>query len=144
MKYAEALLTCVLFAIYLLNIVNRFALLPYRVSQLRVSGFVGDNKNFLEKKKNDWKGNNTRNKIVKVGECALLHLCSVMILLEITVCDITPFRILSNRIFSLSNYTYIFHLSSVLQHHLQNNGTHAYCPRKTDLESSRNIHNHVF
>ena len=51
MKYAEALLTCVLFAIYLLNIVNRFALLPYRVSQLRVSGFVGDNKNFLEKKK---------------------------------------------------------------------------------------------
>ena len=143
MKYAKALLTCVSVAIYLLNIVNRFALLPYRVSQLRVSVFVGDNKNFLENK-NDWKGNNARNKIVKVGECALLHLCSVMILLEITVCDITPFRILSNRIFSRSNYTYIFHLSSVLQHHLQNNGTHAYCPRKTDLESSRNIHNHVF
>ena len=51
MKYAEALLTCVSFAIYLLNIVNRFALLPYRVSQLRVSVFVGDNKNFLGKKK---------------------------------------------------------------------------------------------
>lgn len=81
---------------------------------------------------------------MKVGECALLHHCSVMILLEITVCEITPFRILTNRIFSRSNYTYIFHLSSVLQHHLQNNGTHAYCPRKTDLESSRNIHNQVF
>ena len=51
MKYANALLTCVSVAIYLLNIVNRFALLPYRVSQLRVSVFVGDNKNFLEKKK---------------------------------------------------------------------------------------------